>query len=257
MSLSLFDLSDKTAIVTGSGRGLGRAIALGLAAAGANLVVCGRSRPGLDETAAAIAAAGGTAHVVVFDAARRADCEQLVAESVARFGGLDVMVVNHGVGGAAPAEDVAEADWERIVGINLTSAFNCAQAAGRHWLAAHRTGSIVLISSTASTMAFDGLVAYGAAKGGLDQMCRQLAAEWADRGIRVNAVAPGYMTSYMRGRAEFYEDPAIKDRIRTRTPQQRAGAPEELVGPVLFFASDASSFVTGHVMPVDGGYCIV
>jgi NAD(P)-dependent dehydrogenase (short-subunit alcohol dehydrogenase family) len=257
MSLSLFDLAGKTAIVTGSGRGLGRAIAEGLAAAGARLVLCGRTRPGLEETAAAIARAGGAAHVIPFDALRRADCERLVAEAVAHFGGLDIMVVNHGVGGAKPAEEVDESEWDTIVDINLKSAFNCAQAAGRHWLAARQPGSIVLISSTASTMAFDGLVAYGAAKGGVDQMCRQLAAEWADRGIRVNAVAPGYMTSAMRGRAEFYQDPAIQDRIRTRTPQQRAGAPEELVGPVLFFASAASSFVTGHVMPVDGGYCIV
>ncbi|MFO1061849.1 MAG: SDR family oxidoreductase [Dongiaceae bacterium] len=257
MSTSLFDLSGRVAIVTGSGSGLGRAIARGLAAAGAAVAVCGRTEAPLAETVAGIANAGGTACAIPFDARSPESCAALVAATVARFGRLDIMVVNHGVGGAKPPEEVTPEDWAGIIAANLTGAFYCAQAAGRHFIAAKQPGNIVFTSSTGSTRAFAGLSAYGASKGGLDQLCRQLAYEWADHGIRVNAIAPGYMKTHMKGRDEAYQDPAIARLIHDRTPMRRDGAPEELVGPVLFFASDASSFVTGHVMPVDGGWCIL
>lgn len=257
MSVSLFDLAGRVAIVTGSGSGLGRAIAKGLAAAGAAVTICGRTTAPLAETAAELAASGGTAWATRLDAREPESCAAVVAGTVARFGRLDIMVVNHGVGGAKAPEAVTPEEWERILGANLTGAFYCAQAAGRHFIAQRQPGNIVFISSTGSMRAFAGLSAYGASKGGLDQLCRQLAAEWADHGIRVNAVAPGYMATRMKGREGAYDDPAVKRVIHERTPMRREGAPEELVGPVLFFASAASSFVTGHVMPVDGGWCIL
>lgn len=252
----VFTLSGKVAIVTGSGRGLGRAMARGLAEAGAAITICGRSPDPVTEAAAELRAEGYPVLDVVFEATERSQCERLIETTVAAFGRLDVMVVNHGVGGAAPAEEIAPEAWTRMMDVNLTSAFDCAQLAGRQMIAQGGGGSIVMISSTGSLVTFDGLTSYGASKAGMDHLARHLASEWGRHGIRVNTIAPGYMSSYMKGRAEHYNTPEILAEIRERTPLGRKGAPEELVGPVVFLASDASSFVTGHVLPVDGGWCI-
>ena len=253
---ALFDLSGKTAIVTGSGRGLGRAIARGLAEAGANVVVCGRTGDVVTESARALREDGYDVLDVVFDACDRADCQRLVDETVARFGRLDVMVVNHGIGRAKRAEDIEAADWDEMIGVNLTGAFNCAQLAGRRMIEQGGGGSIVLTSSNASLVAFDLLTSYSVSKAGVDHLARQLALEWGKHNIRVNVINPGYMTSHMRGSEDRYEDAEEKARVESMTPLGRKGAPEELVGPVVFFASDAASFVTGHIMPVDGGWCL-
>jgi NAD(P)-dependent dehydrogenase (short-subunit alcohol dehydrogenase family) len=254
---AMFDLSGRSAIVTGSGQGLGRAIVRGLAEAGANVTVSGRSADNVTQTGDALRADGYTALDVVFDACKRDDCQRLIDLTVERFGRLDVMVVNHGIGRAAPAEAIEAKDWEEMIAINLTSAFNCAQLAGRRMIAQGGGGSIVFTSSTASLVAFDGLTSYSASKAGVDQLARQLALEWGKYGIRVNVINPGYMTSHMRGSNDRYEEADEIARIQAATPMGRKGDPEELVGPVVFLASDASSFVTGHVMPVDGGWCIL
>ncbi len=253
----LFDLSGKTAVVTGSGHGLGRAMVRGLAEAGANVTVCGRTGDVVMETAEALRADGHAALDVVFDACDRDDCQRLVDETVERFGSLDVMVVNHGIGRAAPAEAIEAADWDEMIAVNLTGAFNCAQLAGRRMIEQGNGGSIVLTSSTASLVAFDGLTSYSASKAGVDQLARQLALEWGRHNIRVNVINPGYMKTHMRGSDDRYEDAGEVARVEELTPLARKGAPEELVGPVIFLASDASSFVTGHIMPVDGGWCIL
>jgi NAD(P)-dependent dehydrogenase (short-subunit alcohol dehydrogenase family) len=252
----VFDLSGKAAIVTGSGRGLGRAMARGLAEAGAAVTICGRSADVVAEAAAELRAEGCPALEVVFDATDRKQCQRLIEATVAEFGRLDVMVVNHGIGGGAPAEEVEPEAWARMMETNLTSAFACAQLAGRQMIAQGAGGSIVMISSTGSLVTFDRLTGYGTAKAGVDHMARHLAAEWGRHGIRVNVIAPGYMSSHMKGSAERYNTPELLAEIRKRTPLGRKGAPEELVGPVVFLASEASSFVTGHVLPVDGGWCI-
>jgi len=254
---SLFDLTGRTAIVTGAGRGLGRAIVRGLAEAGAKVVVSGRTGDIVAETAAALRADGHDAIDVVFDACNRGDCQRLVDATVEHFGRLDIMVVNHGIGQARAAEDIETDDWNEMIGINLTGAFNCAQLAGRQMIAQGGGGSIVFTSSTASLVAFDGLTSYSVSKAGVDHLARQLALEWGRHRIRVNAINPGYMTTHMRGSDDRHEDPSDIERIQSLTPLGRKGTPEELVGPVVFLASDASSFVTGHVMPVDGGWCIL
>jgi NAD(P)-dependent dehydrogenase (short-subunit alcohol dehydrogenase family) len=254
MTHKVFDLAGRVAIVTGSGRGLGKAMATGLAEAGGTVVVCARTRSEVEETAAELRERGLDAHAAVFDATVRSSCADLVDETVRQHGRLDVMVVNHGVGRVQAAEEVDETSWERIMAGNLTGAFNCAQAAGRRMLA-QGSGSIIFTSSTGSLVGFRGLAAYGASKGGVDQLVRQLAVEWGDRGIRVNAINPGWTTVQMRGARPAEPDPVLEEEIRRMTPMQRRGRPEEFIGPVVFLASDASSFVSGVVLPVDGGYC--
>jgi NAD(P)-dependent dehydrogenase (short-subunit alcohol dehydrogenase family) len=230
-------------------------MAIGLAEAGARVAVAARTRPEVEETAALIDRAGGQALAIAFDATRREDCQRLVDEVIARFGRLDVLVANHGIGTAQMAIDITDDALDRMIDINLKSVIVCAQVAGRRMIAQGGGGSIVLVSSTSSWLAFPGLTSYGAAKAGVDEVARQLATEWGAHGIRVNTINPGYMTHHMRGAAERHDDPEEMRIVRERTPLQRKGRPEELVGPVVFLASDASSFVTGHTMPVDGGWC--
>lgn len=253
----LFDLSGKSAIVTGSGRGLGRAMARGLAEAGARVVVSGRTAADVKSTADELRDDGHDAIDVVFDAQKRDDVQRLVSTAVDVFGGLDVMIVNHGIGRAAKAEAIEPHEWDEMININLTSAFSCAQVAGRQMLDQGRGGSIVFTSSTSSLVVFRNLTSYGAAKAGLDHTARHLAVEWGSHNIRVNMVAPGYMTNFMRGSESRYENPDDIAAVIALTPLARKGKPEEMVGPVVFLASDASSYVTGHVIPVDGGWCVL
>ncbi len=226
MGANLFDVTGKVAIVTGSGRGMGKAIAASLAAAGAKVVVCGRTADIVEESAAEIRDAGGEVLAVTFDAQERSQAQDLIDSTVTQYWRLDVMVVNHGIGRAALAEKIEPEAWDEMIAINLTSAFHCAQLAGRRMIEQGEGGSIVLVSSTASYAAFRGLTSYGAAKGGVDQMCRQLASEWGRFGIRVNVVNPGYMTNHMRGSDERYDDAELTDSVEELTPVGSRGAPE-------------------------------
>ena len=158
------------------------------------------------------------------------------------------MVVNHGILGAAAAEELELASWRRTLEVNLTGAFSCAQAAARQMIAQGDGGAIVFTSSTASMVGFEQLLAYGVSKGGIDQMVRQLAVEWGPYQIRVNAINPGYTTHGMREGGERKSDPP-EELLRQMTPMGRRGAPEEMVGPALFLASEAASFVTGVCLP--------
>lgn len=257
MNREQFDLSGRTAVVTGAGRGLARAMALGLADAGARVVAAARTAGEVEDTAAAIRERGGEAIAVAFDATRREDCERLMDESVAAFGSIEIALVGHGAssGPAPAAEDVGEAEFGRIMAVNVAGCFNCAQLAARRMIAQGHGGAIILVSSTASLVGFPGLLAYGVSKGGVDQMVRQMAVEWGVHGIRVNAINPGYTTHHMRGSEARNDDEALEARIADMTPMGRRGQPAEFAGPAVFLASDASSFVTGVVLPVDGGYC--
>jgi len=257
MSESRFDLSGKVAIVTGAGRGLGAAMAMGFANAGAKVVCAARTRSEIEATAASIQDAGGVAIAHSCDATVRAECDTLIATTVEKFGSIDVMLVNHGIGRADVAEEITEDDWREMMDINLNGCFNCAQAGGRQMIKQGTGGSIILISSNASMVAYRGLTSYSVSKAGVDHLCRQLALEWGTHNIRVNTINPGYMTHHMRGGEERHSDPALEDRIRKITPLPRRGHPDELVGPAIFLASDASSFITGHILPVDGGYTIL
>jgi NAD(P)-dependent dehydrogenase (short-subunit alcohol dehydrogenase family) len=255
MTESPFDLTGKVAIVTGAGRGLGRAMAKALAQAGAKVVVAARTLAEVAETAKEIGAAGGASFAVPWDATKTADCQRLIDRVVESSGSLDIAVVNHGIGFAVAAAETTEEQFRRTVEINLTGCFNVAQAAGRQMIQQGRGGSIILTSSTGSLVGFDGLVAYGASKGGVDQLCRQLAVEWGPHNIRVNCVNPGYTTHHMRGEAGRGAQPEADEEMRRMTPMRRRGTPEEIAAPVVFLASPAASFVSGIILPVDGGYC--
>ena len=250
----LFDLTGKVVVVTGSGRGLGRAIAIGLGQAGASVVVCSRTRAEADATAADVAAAGSPSLALIVDTADRASCEQLVAATVAQFGRLDVMVNNAGIDVIEPAEDVSEDAWDRVLTINLKGYFHCSQLAARQMIAQGGGGSIINNSSIAGDVGIAGLSAYAAAKGGVNQLTKVQAVEWAPKGIRVNAFSPGYFENVMSGATDEHRRPEKRNQVIAFTPMGRRGRPEELVGPVVFLASDASSYVTGAILLVDGGY---
>ncbi|HEX6445496.1 MAG TPA: SDR family NAD(P)-dependent oxidoreductase [Streptosporangiales bacterium] len=250
---ALFDLSGRVAVVTGSGRGLGRVLATGLAQAGAAVVTCSRTLEQAESTAAGIRDAGGRAVAVRTDTSDPAAAKALVATAVEEYGQLDVLVNNAGIDAIEPSEDVTVEHWREVLDVNLGGYFHCAQAAGRHMLE-RGSGSIVNISSIAGRVGIAGLTSYSAAKGGVDQLTKVLAVEWATRGVRVNAVAPGYLQNLMEGTGDAHHNPAKQTQVTTFTPMARRAALEEIVGPVVFLASDAASYVTGAVLYVDGGY---
>ncbi len=256
MSVALFNRSGKVAIVTGTSRGLGRALAIGFAEAGAVVVGCSRDEAEANATAETIRKSGGESLARRCDTSVRTDVEALVGAAVERYGRVDIMLCNAGVDRPKPALAVTDEDFDFICDINLRGYFVCAQTAARQMIAQGGGGAIVMNSSNASLVGFEGLAPYCASKGGTDMLVRTLAAEWGVHGIRVNAFNPGYMTSLQRGSEHTYDE-AFMARTKALTPLRRYGDARELVGPALFLASDAASYVTGVVLPVDGGWCAV
>jgi len=248
----LFDLSGKVAIVTGAGRGLGRVIALGLAQHGADVVVVSRTPAQVEAVAREISGLGRKALALQVDTSRKADVDRMVARTRERWGRIDVLVNNAGIDIIKPAAEYDEGEWDQVVAVNLKGYFLCAQAVGRVMID-QRAGSIVMNSSIAGSIGIALLVPYAAAKGGVNQLTRTLAVEWAPHGVRVNAFSPAYFENVMQG-VEAIHNEAKERRIREWTPLGRRGRLEELVGPVVFLASDASSYVTGHILMVDGGW---
>lgn len=251
----LFDLSGKTAIITGSGRGLGAAMARGLAAHGAQVVIGDRDREAAQQVAQSIQATGGIAAATFVDITQPQSCEELIQFTLNQFGQVDVLVNNAGIDIIKPALELSEAEWDKILAVDLKGQFFCAQAAAKQM--SSRGGSIINISSIASTIGIRNLVAYSAAKGGVNQLTRVMALEWAAHNVRVNAIAPGYFENIMQGATTEHDSPEKQQQIKTFTPLQRRGKPEELVGPVVFLASGASSYVTGAILSVDGGYTAI
>ncbi|WP_163506727.1 SDR family NAD(P)-dependent oxidoreductase [Fodinicola acaciae] len=247
----MFDLTGKVAVVTGSSRGLGKAMAAALVAHGASVVVSGISKQEAVEAATEI---GGSTAAVWHDSRDRRSCQSLIDFAVDRFGRLDVLVNNAGVDVIKPAEAYDGTEWDEIIAINLGGYFHTAQSAARQLMAQGSGGSIVMTSSIAGAVGIPGLAPYAASKGGVDQLVRTMAVEWAAYGIRVNAIAPGYFDNIMENAAGTHADPAKQAQIEAFTPMGRRGRPAELGGPVVFLASEASSYVTGHVLYVDGGY---
>ena len=251
-----FRLDGRVAVVTGASAGIGEALAEGLAAAGAKLVLAARRKDRLEALAARLAAAGGEAHAVACDVACADDVERLARETQKRFGRVDVLVNNAAFVEIVPAENESLESFESVLDVNLTGTFRCAQRFGREMLA-RQSGSIVNVASILGVVGVGQIpqAGYAASKGGVVNLTRELAAQWARRGVRVNALAPAWFPSEMT--ADMFADEASQTWMRQRTPMGRPGRVEELVGPLLFLASDAASYVTGHILLVDGGWTCV
>jgi gluconate 5-dehydrogenase len=257
MHTDAFSLAGKTAVVTGAGRGFGRAIAVGFAARGANLVLGARTGHELAAVASQCIAGGANAVSQVTDITSRADCQRLVETAVSSFGGVDVAFCNAATGLFGPAESISEDDWNCEMQVTIAGYFNVAQSAGRQMIRQGRGGSIIAMSANASIVGYAELTAGAAAKGAVDQMCRNLALEWGGHGIRVNSMNPGY-TEHVPdyGDVSTGAGDDLEGGIRMMTPMRRRGRVEEFVWPAVFLASDASSFITGTSLVVDGGYSI-
>ena len=251
--MKLFDLTGKTAIVTGGGKGIGRQMAEGLAEAGANLVLCARKAERCEQTAAELEELGGKALGMGCDVRDPDQIQAVIDRTVADFGGVDILVNNAGVVWGATPEDMPLEGWQKVVDVNLTGVFLFSQAAGRTMIERGQGGAIVNIASVAGLQGgppeIMNTVVYNASKGGVIAFTRDLACKWAQHGIRVNAIAPGWFPSDM---ANFVLENAGEELVR-RVPLGRFGGPEDLKGPVVFLASDASAYVTGHTLVVDGG----
>jgi NAD(P)-dependent dehydrogenase (short-subunit alcohol dehydrogenase family) len=248
----LFDLSGKVAIVTGGGSGIGRQMAEGLAEAGADLVLCARKADRCELVAGELAHLGVRTLGLGCDVRDPEQVAAVVGRTVSDFGSVDVLVNNAGtVWGAAP-EDMPLEGWQKVVDVNLTGAFLFAQAAGRVMID-RGGGSIVNIASVAGLHGappeFMNTVVYHATKGGVISLTRDLAWKWAQHGIRVNAIAPGWFPS---GMSKFVLD-AQGEELKRRIPLRRFGGPDDLKGAVVFLAARASAYVTGHTLVVDGG----
>jgi len=250
MILERFSLKGKTALVTGSSRGLGAAIALALAETGANVAVHG-SRAVPQATLDFVKKAGSESLALVGDVSDAAVCVSLVEETVAHFGHIDILVNNAGIIRRAPAIEHSEEDWKAVIDTDLTSVFRLTKQAGKHMLA-QGSGKIINI---ASLLTFQGGVfvpSYAAAKGAVGQLTKAFANEWAAKGINVNAIAPGYMAT--DNTEALRANPERSRQILERIPAARWGSPEDMAGAAVFLASSASDYVHGHVMVVDGGW---
>jgi 2-dehydro-3-deoxy-D-gluconate 5-dehydrogenase len=251
MILDKFRLDDKVALVTGASAGLGAAIAVALAEAGAHVVAHGNSRPP-EATCQLIERKGRRALAIRGDLSDKTIPQQLVAETLAAFGRLDILINNAGTIRRAPAVDYSEEDWSSVIEINLSSVFRLSQQAGRHMIERGAGGKIVNI---ASLLAFQGGItvpSYAASKGGVMQLTKALANEWSKHGINVNAIAPGYMRT--DNTAALQKDETRNRQILERIPAGRWGEPEDLAGPAVFLSSPASDYMHGHVLVVDGGW---
>ncbi len=247
--LERFSLRGRRVLVTGASRGIGRALALGLAEAGAAVALAARSRADLEQAAAGIVATGGTAVALEMDVSSVAGCRAGVAEAASLLGGLDVLVNNAGIEQVRPSLEVDEALWDRILDTNLKGAFFCAQAAAG---VMQPGGTIVNLCSLTSEVGVPTATPYGASKTGLLGMTRALATEWAPLGIRVNGIAPGYFRTAMT--EVFYRNVEWERAMLGRIPMQRFGDLDDLVGAAIFLSSAASAYMTGQCLFVDGGF---
>lgn len=246
-------VDDRVAVVTGASSGLGERFAQALAAAGAQVVIGARRQDRLEAVAGSIQAKGGECVAVQCDVTDPDQVAAMISAAIDRFGRLDVLVANAGTAGdAGPmAERLPHEMFEHTVRVNLLGTWYCMREAGARMLA-QGTGSIVAVSSVAGLAGQQCFPpAYQATKAGLINLTRNLALSWADRGVRVNALAPGWFPSEMA--SPFIEAPVFGERILSQLPTGRVGHPDELIGPLLFLASDVSSYVTGHTLVVDGG----
>jgi NAD(P)-dependent dehydrogenase (short-subunit alcohol dehydrogenase family) len=253
MSSELFDLTGRVALVTGASRGLGRAMAVGLARAGAALALCARDRAGLLATKAAVEAQGVRAEILEMDVKSAASVRGAVGSVIEAFGQIDILVNNAGVNVRKPTLELTEEEWDSVVDTNLKGYFLVAQAVGAHMVARGR-GKVIHIGSIFGAVGMNNQLAYAASKGGVVQLTKVMAIEWAKHGVNVNSIAPTYFETPLV--AALRNDPERFRFINERTPMGRWGQPEELEGTLVYLASRASDFVTGQTVYVDGGWTI-
>jgi 2-deoxy-D-gluconate 3-dehydrogenase len=260
MASNLFDLSGRTVLIVGASRGIGRAIALGYAEAGASVALASRTEADLLQVAETIRAIGARADVFAADVSRVADAQALVRDVLERMGQIDILVNVAGINRRKPATEISEEDWDAVVDLNLKGLFFTSQAVGRYWIESRRfapeynrgMGKIINIGSIAGMTGFRRRAPYTSSKSGVAGLTRTLALEWAADGICVNCLAPGYVETDLT--KPLFDDPAFLEILRNRIPIGRRGYPADMVGPAIFLAGPASDYMTGQTLVVDGGF---
>lgn len=254
MILDKFSLKGKAGIVTGASRGIGKGIAEGLAQAGANLAICSRRLPALQKTAEELRRYGTDVIAIDADVSVKAEVENLVNRTLERFGRIDFLFNNAGITHRAPSEDFSEEWWDEVIRVNLKSVFLCSQAVARVMIK-QGGGKIINTSSLIAVTGGKAIPAYAASKGGVAQLTKALANDWAKYHINVNAVGPGYIITDLT--APLIEDKQRYQELSARIPMGRWGKPDDLAGAAVFLASQASDYVTGQTIFVDGGWLSV
>jgi len=250
MSTALFSLAGKRALITGSSQGIGLALAAGMGAAGADIVLNGRDVAKLEAAASALSAQGITTHKLAFDATDHEGVRAAVDGFEATTGAIDILINNAGMQHRTPLEDFPADAFERLLQTNVASVFHVGQACARHMID-RGAGKIINIASVQTALARPGIAPYTATKGAVANLTKGMATDWARLGLNCNAIAPGYFDTPLN--AALVADPAFTEWLEKRTPAGRWGQVEELVGAAIFLSSDAASFVNGHTLYVDGG----
>jgi len=251
MASDLFDLAGRVAVITGSSRGIGKAIAVEMARAGARIVVSSRNLAACETVRDEITAAGGEAMAHACNIGRKAECEALVQATLTRYGRIDILVANAAVNPVfGPLDAVSDEAWDKIMTANVKSSWWLAKLVLPH-MAERGSGNLILLSSIASFKASKVIGAYGISKAAEAQLARNLAFEWGTKGVRVNAIAPGLVqTDFARA---LWEDPQIRAGVEQRAALGRIGQPRDIAGIAVFLASEAASFLTGQLIVADGG----
>lgn len=254
MSTSLFDLTGRTALITGSSRGLGRAMAEGLACAGAHVFINGTDGARVHQTVSELREAGLQADALPFNITDEAAIKAAFADLDARGVTIDILVNNAGIQFRKPLVELETADWQRVLDTNLTAAFIIGREAAKRMIPRGK-GKIVNIGSLLSNLARATVAPYAVSKGGIKMLTQAMAAEWAESGLQANAIGPGYMITDMN--EALINNPTFDSWVKGRTPSRRWGKPEELVGTVIFLVSPAADYVNGQILYVDGGMTAV
>jgi 2-deoxy-D-gluconate 3-dehydrogenase len=252
--MTIFDLQNHVAFITGGNGGIGLGMAKGLAAAGATVVMAGRNKTKAQSALAELRSRGAEADFVELDVLEEASCRQAIGRTAERFGRLDILVNNAGTTVRGQPQDLTARDWHLVMDTNLTSAFLCSQAAYPHMVRAG-AGKIINIGSMMSVFASSYATPYAASKGGIVQMARAMAVAWAKDNIQVNTILPGWVDTDLTRKARE-EVPGLYEKVLARTPAQRWGKPDDFAGIAVFLAAPASDFITGAAIAVDGGYSV-